>query len=105
MVNSFPARGLACGRPINIKNMTDSKAKGWSVRVVMPRGDDPRYPVIWYIVAEAEPEAAIEAVRKAITLPGPASIEAVQQMPVVFQGRRLQPGEVAFLYRRGPPRN
>ena len=85
--------------------MTDNNAKGWSVRVVLPRGDEPRYPVIWYIVAEAQPEAAIEAVRKAIALPGPAAIEAVQRMPVVFQGRRLEPGEVAFLYRRGAPRS
>lgn len=86
--------------------MYGEKIKGWSVRVISPHPDDPRYPVTWYIVAEPDRDAAVAAVRKTITaIDDEADIEAVQQMPLVFQGRRLQPGEVAYLYRRGAPRS
>jgi hypothetical protein len=83
-----------------------STERGWSVRVLSPQADDPRYPVTWYIVAENDRDAAIAAVRKFIdiSIADLAEVEAVQQMPLVFQGRRLQPGEVAYLYRRGAPK-
>jgi hypothetical protein len=86
--------------------MHNNSNKGWSVRVLAPHAGDPRYPVTWYIVAESDRDAAVAAVRRAIDVPISAAveIEAVQQLPVVFQGRRLQPGEVAYLYRRGAPR-
>jgi hypothetical protein len=90
-----------------IDSMGIETGKGWSVRVVSPQAEDSRYPVTWYIVAESDPQAAIAAVRNTLKSSAGESLQvnAVQQLPLVFQGRRLRPGEVAYLYKRGAPRS